>query len=154
MYTLLAVESDTNSIGTLHSKNRLVVLSTKLIPWLQMNWRGNSYNWFILVLQTDCSKKQESGQDRGKYTTVHFMYIPDGGSLQFQVLFCSGGNYNGIFDGDRLSRWFLPASSPRELVSNAEINLSWRLSCQTLVGTGGGEQLGRQRLWNYVYIGD
>ena len=41
----------------LHCKNKLVVLTTEWLPWLQTNWRHSDYERFALVFETNCKRK-------------------------------------------------------------------------------------------------
>ena len=38
----------------LHCKNKLVVLTTEWLPWLQTNWRDSGYERFSLVWKSNC----------------------------------------------------------------------------------------------------
>ena len=40
--------------GCEHCKNKLVVLTTEWLPWLQTKWRDSGYERFTLVWKTDC----------------------------------------------------------------------------------------------------
>ena len=40
-----------------HRKNKLVVLTTEWLPWLQINWRDSGYERFTLVWKTNCIRQ-------------------------------------------------------------------------------------------------
>ena len=48
-------------VNIYHSKNKLVILTTEWLPWLQTNWRNSGYERFALVLETNCIS-QSKGQ--------------------------------------------------------------------------------------------
>ena len=40
-----------------HCKNKLVVLTTEWLPWLQTNWRDSGYERFSLVWKSNCIRQ-------------------------------------------------------------------------------------------------
>ena len=38
-----------DNVGLIHCKNKLVILTTEWLPWLQSSWRNSGYERFALV---------------------------------------------------------------------------------------------------------
>ena len=45
------------ALSYIHCKNKLVVLTTEWLPWLQTNWRDSGYERFSLVWKSNCIRQ-------------------------------------------------------------------------------------------------
>ena len=63
----ILVECDDAYKANLHCKNKLVVLTTEWLPWLQTNWRDSGYERFSLVLKSNCIRQPKMPLSSSSY---------------------------------------------------------------------------------------
>ena len=51
----------------LHCKNKLVVLTTEWLPWLQTSWRDSGYERFALIWKSNCIRQPKMQQSNLAY---------------------------------------------------------------------------------------
>ena len=50
-----------------HCKNKLVVLTTEWLPWLQTSWRDSGYERFALIWKSNCIRQHKMQQPSSSY---------------------------------------------------------------------------------------
>ena len=50
-----------------HCKNKLVILTTQWLTWLQTNWRDSGYERFALVPKSNCIRQPKMQQPNSSY---------------------------------------------------------------------------------------
>ena len=75
--------------------NKLVVLTTEWLPWLQTNWRDSGYERFALVLETNCIRQSKGQLPSSSYNhntlkTLITSVLPSPGYIKsMKVVYCN-----------------------------------------------------------------
>ena len=72
-----------------HCKNKLVILTTEWLPWLQSSWRDSGYEGFALVEKSNCIRQPKmqllsSSYIHNTLTTLR-TYVNESLQMHFKV---------------------------------------------------------------------
>ena len=82
----------------MHCKNKLVVLTTEWLPWLQTNWRDIGDEAFAVVLNTNCIRHSKGQPPRSSYNhnTLKTLITSVNESLQMHFLMEAGDSLTNV----------------------------------------------------------
>ena len=92
-----------HSTIALHCKNKLVVLTTEWLPWLQTSWRDSGYERFALIWKSNCIRQPKMQQPSSSYNhntlTTFRTSVNESQQMHFKVVATT-------FHALNASRWF------------------------------------------------